>query len=300
MLTGLADQKTAMRAVNDGAVFRFLAKPCSVEALEQVVREAVEYRALKIQERDLLQNTLGGVIRLLNDLLTFIDPDGIGDAARMRYFLREIGKRTGASTVLLELAALLKGVGRLSLPLELLLKMAQGDALTPLETKARDGAADVSIRLLRQIPRFERVSLILEGWRNPTLKGDEDLQLQVKLFSLAVKLSAAGEEHEVLEQVVERIRPTATEPERLLLDVLSGVPAEAEAQAAPEGFEVKVRELCAGHRLLADVKDKNGKLLLKRGFVVSPAVVERVRNHHVLVGIAEPLRVNERIPTRDG
>ena len=33
MLTGNADQQTAIDAVNDGCVFRFLTKPCSMESL---------------------------------------------------------------------------------------------------------------------------------------------------------------------------------------------------------------------------------------------------------------------------
>src|SRR5882672_4792554 len=33
MLTGNADQQTAMNAVNEGNIFRFLTKPCSPEAL---------------------------------------------------------------------------------------------------------------------------------------------------------------------------------------------------------------------------------------------------------------------------
>src|SRR5262249_38061610 len=40
MLTGNADQETAVRAVNQGSIFRFLNKPCSAEHLERALNEA--------------------------------------------------------------------------------------------------------------------------------------------------------------------------------------------------------------------------------------------------------------------
>ncbi len=42
MLTSNDDQQTAVDAVNEGAVFRFLNKPCQAEELERVLEQAVE------------------------------------------------------------------------------------------------------------------------------------------------------------------------------------------------------------------------------------------------------------------
>ncbi|PLX60615.1 MAG: hypothetical protein C0630_14285 [Sedimenticola selenatireducens] len=45
MLTGNSDQQTAMDAVNQGHVFKFLTKPCSAAALREALDEAlVQYR----------------------------------------------------------------------------------------------------------------------------------------------------------------------------------------------------------------------------------------------------------------
>ena len=41
MLTGYADMETAMRAVNDGRIFRFLNKPVSAEDLTLTLRAGV-------------------------------------------------------------------------------------------------------------------------------------------------------------------------------------------------------------------------------------------------------------------
>jgi len=40
MLTGNSDMQTAVRAVNEGAVFRFLTKPCDKENLRNTISAA--------------------------------------------------------------------------------------------------------------------------------------------------------------------------------------------------------------------------------------------------------------------
>lgn len=302
MLTGLADQKTAARAINEGQVFRFLAKPCSIETLENAVKDGVERKALLAHERDLLQNTLGGVIRLLNDLLTFVDPDGIARAARMRQILREIGTKLQISTVELELAALLQGVGRLALPLEVLLKISQGQKLSEVEEHSLNGSVETTVRLLKVIPRFERLSQVLEFWHQGIAASDEAMREQVALFGLAAKIFDAHPDEALIYNLSVGERAACTQEELKLLERLDQHAQQTIGTAAkePEGFAVKVRELCPGHRLLSDVKDKNGKLLLRKGFVVSPAVLTKVLTYHSMVGLLEPILVHERIPTRDG
>lgn len=50
MLTGYADLKCAMDAVNEGNVFRFLTKPCSPSELKKIIDEGIrEYRLITIR-----------------------------------------------------------------------------------------------------------------------------------------------------------------------------------------------------------------------------------------------------------
>jgi two-component system, probable response regulator PhcQ len=46
MLTGQATRETAIRAINEGAVFHFFTKPCDVVQLALTIRKAIEHRAL--------------------------------------------------------------------------------------------------------------------------------------------------------------------------------------------------------------------------------------------------------------
>ncbi len=69
MLTGNADQQTAIEAVNEGNIFRFLTKPCPAEVLGQVLAEGIQqYRAIKA-EKQLLAKTIQGSAQMFTDLL---------------------------------------------------------------------------------------------------------------------------------------------------------------------------------------------------------------------------------------
>ncbi|HEY6185120.1 MAG TPA: response regulator [Terriglobales bacterium] len=54
MLTGNSDMQTAVRAVNEGSVFRFLTKPCDKELLRTTIQAALaQYRLSGLQQESL-------------------------------------------------------------------------------------------------------------------------------------------------------------------------------------------------------------------------------------------------------
>ncbi|MCA9754395.1 MAG: response regulator [Candidatus Eisenbacteria bacterium] len=54
LMTGYADFETAMRAINEGAVFRFLTKPCKESELLIALHAALHQRELLLENRRLL------------------------------------------------------------------------------------------------------------------------------------------------------------------------------------------------------------------------------------------------------
>lgn len=55
MLTGHATVESAVRAINEGEVYRFLLKPCHPEDLKLAIRQGLQHRRLVEQNRWLLQ-----------------------------------------------------------------------------------------------------------------------------------------------------------------------------------------------------------------------------------------------------
>lgn len=70
MLTGNADQKTAVDAVNKGEVFKFLTKPCSSEAMAETLDAALAQYAQLQEKRTILEQNADD-IKILNDKLSY-------------------------------------------------------------------------------------------------------------------------------------------------------------------------------------------------------------------------------------
>ncbi|HEX3853893.1 MAG TPA: response regulator, partial [Polyangiaceae bacterium] len=74
LLTGQADVNSAVAAVNEGQILRFLWKPCPPEALIQALELGVEQYRLVTAERELLERTVTGCVRLLSEVLSLVAP----------------------------------------------------------------------------------------------------------------------------------------------------------------------------------------------------------------------------------
>ena len=101
MLTGNADMQTAVRAVNDGNIFRFLTKPCTKDTLAKTLTASLVQHRLQTAEKELLENTLQGTIAVLTDVLSLVNPAAFSRAVRIRRYIRHIAAklawRTGSS-----------------------------------------------------------------------------------------------------------------------------------------------------------------------------------------------------------
>src|ERR1039457_6968397 len=88
MLTGNADQRTAVEAVNTGHVFQFLTKPCPMETLSLALHAGLKQYRLITAERELLEKTLNGCIKVLADVLSLTDPLSFGRGETLRHYMR--------------------------------------------------------------------------------------------------------------------------------------------------------------------------------------------------------------------
>src|SRR5207248_10115053 len=92
MLTGNADMDVAIQAVNEGNIFHFLTKPCTPDTLSLALQNGIRQHNLIIAERELLEKTLNGSIRLLTEILSTADPEIFGRAQQMRDQVRKLAE----------------------------------------------------------------------------------------------------------------------------------------------------------------------------------------------------------------
>src|SRR5271166_687159 len=140
LLTGYTDLNAAMEAVNEGNIFRFLTKPCEKDVLAKAITTGLVQYRLITAEKELLENTLMGSIKVLTDVLSAASPEAFGRSLRIARYVRHlIAKFNLASPWLFEAAAMLSQLGCITLDPELIQAAYIGSRLSP-EDQARFAA----------------------------------------------------------------------------------------------------------------------------------------------------------------
>ena len=162
LLTGQADLDSAIAAINQGQIFRFLTKPCPPSDLLAAVAAAVEQHRLITAERVLLEETLHGSIKTLVDVLSLANPLSFGRATRIKQHVSDLADKLAIrERWQVEVAAMLSQLGCIVLPAEVAEKLYYGRPLSPQEDAMVARLPAVTEQLLGNIPRLEVVRGIL-------------------------------------------------------------------------------------------------------------------------------------------
>lgn len=283
MLTGYADAEAAMRAVNEGRIFRFLNKPVTAEDLTLTLRACVAQYDLMLREKELLEKTLAGAIRVLSEVLQLANPVAFNKGARINQYVRHISRKLCLSdTWQYEIAAMLSELGCLTLTPDLLEAIHAGEPLTPEHERRYSQHPQIAHDLLARIPRLELVAdMILQQKDVPT-----DLS---RSLSPAAESVRRGAQMLKVSLAFDRLLSTGSERQEALL-ALSRNPVEYNAQmvAALADFRlsrgptelrpIDVRDLRPGMILSGDLRSTTGTLIAAKGHEVSQALVKTVRN----------------------
>jgi response regulator RpfG family c-di-GMP phosphodiesterase len=295
MLTGNADQRTAVEAVNSGRIFRFLNKPCSIENLGEAIRAGIEQYRLIQAEKELLSKTLVGSIRILSDVLALVNPAAFGRSNRIRSRVKAIGDMMGLRNIWeIEIAAMLGQVGCVAIPPDLLERAVQGESLDESEKQLFDQHPQVGAKLVANIPRLQGVSEIirLQSTRFDSVQEPNDLRSEDRLAAQILGVITALDSLEssniqtnvavsLLQNDVGRFDPAVLETIVNSLDL--DVPRDV--------VEVAVRTLRDGMILMTEITTTDGRLLVGRGQVVTDSMRARLIMHQRRASIREPILV---------
>jgi response regulator RpfG family c-di-GMP phosphodiesterase len=301
LLTGETGLDSAVLAVNEGQIYRFLTKPCAPEKLKSAVDSAVIQHRMVCAERILLRETLIGCIHALIDVLAITNPVAFGRAKRITRMAMQFAESMGcAGYWQLEAAAMLSQIGYLSLPVELVEKLYYGEQLTPEEKVLSEGVPQVANKLLDHIPRLEPVTQILAAvsYTDPQLRklGEGTIGLGAIILSLVLEydtLVTQGHSNDVAVQTIRgrsaRYGETLVEKFATLVGAASGT---TETRMMP------LRLVRPGMIIQQDLRTHMGTLLVPRGFEVSETFLQRLLNFgsglldekiKVLVPAAQPV-----------
>lgn len=297
MLTGNADQQTAVAAVNDGAIFRFINKPCPAELLSQTLQAAITQYHLVTAEKTLIQKTLTGSIKVLTDILALANPTAFGRTARIRPLVRALAVQVKLQPLWeMELAAMLCHLGCVSIPEETLQKVFTGQALSAAD---RDAFADhprLGRELIGNISRLEGVARIVgyqhkqfDGGGQPAdpLRGEE-IPLGARVLKVALdyercRASGFAHAHSLAEM---NTRVGHYDPR-----VFSALQTMESDEPKYTLAEVRVVELQEGMILADHVAAENGSILVVKGQAVTDSLRLRLLSFAQLRGVREPISV---------
>ena len=97
MITGAAEVEAAVASVNEGAVFRFLTKPCDPETFATSLEAALEQHRLVTAEKVLLEQTLKSSMMVLTELLGAVNPAAFGRSNRALHLVKQVIPRVALS-----------------------------------------------------------------------------------------------------------------------------------------------------------------------------------------------------------
>jgi response regulator RpfG family c-di-GMP phosphodiesterase len=297
MLTGNADQQTAIDAVNEGNIFRFMTKPCPPERLARTLRAGCRQYRLVTAERELLEQTLRGSVDVLIEVLSVVSPAAFGRAQRLKryvHYMTSALKREDAWQY--ELAALLSQLGCVSLPPDLIKKVNAGEPLSQLENDLLLAHPAVGGRLIEKIPRLETVARIVADQgraystflQNRTADEPDMVALCAQMLHVAVEYDLRTSRDQSCNEALTAMHAHAGEynPRLLaLLEPLGGMMGNVEIRA------VRLAELDCSMIVHEDILAKNGMTLVAKGQVISLPVLERLRGFHQGMGVIEPVLV---------
>ena len=285
LLTGQTDLDSAIAAINNGGIFRFLTKPCAPPALLIAIAAAVEQHALVTAQRVLLEQTLHGCIKALTDVLSIASPAAFGRATRIKQVVSELADKLGLrERWQVEVGAMLSQLGHITLPSETAEKVYFGRPLTAEEQQLVNKLPVVTEQLICNIPRLEDVREILASYANaPPEQTGAPVELQDDLVYTGAQLLRVAVDFDGLESqgsdariAVNTMRGRTASYDPRILAALVAI--RGDDGPTQEIKELTLGELSMGMVLTEDVKMANGMLLAARGYEITPRFLERVRN----------------------
>lgn len=283
MLTGNQDQETAISAMNEGQVFRFLNKPCDANELKKAIEVGIKQYELVISEKELLHQTFLGGVSVLTEVLEISQPEIFGLSTEIEQVFTLLRESINAPNRWeYKLANKLVLVGFALLPREDRQRIGEAVPFDPEDDELFDKAVQISSRLIEHIPRLEIVAKIIleqsktDGSVQSTHARPEDRLIRVggtmlctALYWCCLKklgLNSAAAMNTLLRRLP-NLCPQFTE-------ALQQLPDEVENRPS---ITLHLGELAEGMVISEDIVTHDDARLLRKGQRVSQATLEKLQ-----------------------
>lgn len=297
MLTGHSDAQTAIDAINEGNIFRFLTKPCTHYVLVNILNDSVEQYRLIMAEKELLEKTLKSSIRVLTDVLSIVNPSAFGRASRVQCLVRDLAAVLKVDKPWqMEVGAMLSQVGCVTVPEETLAKVYHGELLSSEEIQMFEAHPKMGGDLIGNIPRLEVIAEIIayqeKHFNGSGMPEDDKMGQRIPLGARVLKIAldfdtliSAGRSSPEAYSIMQT-REGWYDP-----SVLEALTHIVDLKSTQDISFVNVEDLTTNMILADDVKTASGMLLISKGQEATPSIQMRLLNYKRARGIREPIKV---------
>jgi response regulator RpfG family c-di-GMP phosphodiesterase len=304
VLTAATDDDTRLHALEMGA-HDFATKPFEQTEILHRIRNVLEVRALYNTEKELKEQTLAGSVILLTDLMSLVQPQAMGRAARLRKLIKSaVAEQAFPDAWNIHLAAMLVRIGEVTVPAEVLARFSAGRKLPDSEAALIRRVPEVGYELIGNIPRLQLVAKIVRyqdkhfdgSGRPKDAVAGRDIPRGARLLKIVTALLDEQDQGVETDKALDAM---AGQPDvfdvKLLGVVRPGLGVlPLGAKPLPESRSLEQR--APGDQLLDDVRSTDGHLLLASGEILSAAHIVKIHNLRDLYTIEEPIRVIRTAP----
>ena len=288
LLSGVAQMRDAIAAVNEGQVFRFLTKPFELGVMRLALTAAVEQHHLLTAERVLLEETLKGTIKVLTDMLAIVQPVAFGRALRMRQHATDLAVAAGMEAKWnVEVAAMLSQIGSITLDADTLNRWYHCQELSPEEDAQIERLPTVAEALLADIPRLNSVRDILRRQYEPA--NATNLPMGAAILAIARDFDILSTEGKAPDEALTIMDARGSRYDTALMNHFRALRGESSASEVVR--EMQLRHVEESMTFAADVHSANGLLLIARGQRVTAALMARLRLQSFALTASMPVRM---------
>jgi response regulator RpfG family c-di-GMP phosphodiesterase len=284
MLNGDADVRSAVSAVNEGSIFRFLTKPCNKDTLAKALTAGLMQYRLLTAEKDLLENTLQGSIQVLTEVLSLVNPAAFGRALRVRRYIHQVATRMAlASPWRFEVAAMMSQLGCVTLHPETIEAVYAGRPLPPDEQKRFDAHPDVARDLLSKIPRMEPIAWMIAHQNDSAPVGGDvakvatpDMRLGANMLRATLAFDELVTRGLSQAEAANRLSRQHAEFDTRIFQALVEMDGE---KSKMEVRSCDISELIPYDMVLEEeLRTKTGMLLVAKGQDITPTLILKLKN----------------------
>ena len=299
MVTSHSGGRTAIQAVNKGHVFQFLTKPCAPDLLISVVQAGIRQYELVTAEKELVESTLNGSIKVLTDIIVLLDPEAFGKGQKLRDYMHQLSAHLQLGDIWeLDMATMLASIGQVAVPRALLKKSLTEpvENLTGQERDILDRVPQVGSELLKQIPRLRNVAQIIR-YQNKNYDGsgipvDSISRSEIPFGSRILRVLGRLVALEAKEMPTFRAIETLQRWPNLYDPVIVEAVAACFVKTSPAlKGGIAASELRVGHVLASDIVSTDGVLIMSAENKITSFALEKIKNFVDLGGIQEPIFV---------